>query len=82
MWIKHMPSGDLINLELMKRVYKDKVKIFGEYPDGSRIVLGEFWTTRECDGVFRGIQLGIGDEYRCIFVKDTRDGMKKIKRGS
>ena len=81
MWIKHMPCGDLINLNVMSKIYKDKVKIFGEYPDGSKIVIGEFWTSRECENILRSIQLVIGAE-GFIIVRDTRSGMTKLKRSS
>lgn len=80
MWIKH--NDKLINADQLIVIWKEKTKIYGNY-DGSygydRIVLGEFWTQKEADDIFRTITRNLLSDTGMI-IRDTRDGTRCLKK--
>ena len=74
MWIKHNKA--LYNSDDIKKIEIIRTKLKATFKDGEEIIIGEFKTMKECDGIFRGITRALlfeDPDHPGIIIKDTKE---------
>lgn len=77
MWIRN--NNNLYNCDQFYRIFPKGAKLIGVTVDSTEVVLGEFWTTKECVAIFESVFKAQLSDTKIIFIKNTRDGMKCLK---
>ena len=78
MWINN--NNTVYNADQFLMIYQRGTKIIGCESLSSEVTLGEFWTVNEATDIFRSIKRSLVDDTRMIYIHNTRDGMKCLKK--
>jgi len=78
MWINN--NNNLYNTDQFLMIRQRGTKIIGYERLSSEVVLGEFWTVKEATDIFKSIKRSLVDDTRMIYIHNTRDGMKCLKK--
>jgi hypothetical protein len=77
MWIRN--GANLYNCDQFYRIFPKGAKLIGVTTNSTEVVLGEFWTAKECLAIFESVFKAQLSDTKIIFIKNTRDGMKCLK---